>query len=66
MVHINKCLNIALGTTFILLRHVYFTYIFQLLSATMYFGKYNSCNAIKYERVHSVFVIVVIKYLFID
>jgi hypothetical protein len=32
----------------------------------MYFGKYSACNAIKYERVHSVFVTVIIKYLFIE
>jgi len=65
MVSINKYLNIALGTKF-LLRHVYFTYIFQLLSATLHFGKYSPCNAIKYGRVHNIFVIVIIKYLFID
>jgi len=40
--------------------------MFQLLSATLYFGKYSPCNAIKYGRVHSVFVIVMVKCLFID
>jgi hypothetical protein len=54
------------GAQYLLSRHVYFTYIFQLLNGTLYFGKHSSCNAVKYERVHSVFVIVIIKYPLID